>query len=272
MLASRVPVHLEAAHKLASALSALRPEASHKVQVHPLTPDGRSWVLHAERWWPLQHDGGLETMWKARPSEPTRGMIMGRPVDFPRRTCAYGVDYKYTGQTQFAQPIASAPEPVQELVTKLRAVDSLGDHNALLLNWYEASLNEYMGPHSDDERELVRLAPIVSLSWCSSGHFRRFRFTARKGCSDALLPSWSGGQPGMLRLTDGCLVVMGGECQATHKHEVMKTTKRALGENEGRRINLTLRAFAASAESASRKRQREAGSSPPAAAQCGPLV
>ena len=53
--------------------------------------------------------------------------------------------------------------------------------------------------------------------------------------------AWSFG-PGCVPLRNGCLVVMGGMCQATHKHELMKVTKQ-LGESDGRRINLTLRAF-----------------------------
>jgi len=74
--------------------------------------------------------------------------------------------------------------------------------------------------------------------------------------------------PGVLRLRNGCLVVMGGSCQQTHKHELMKVT-RQLSESVGRRINLTLRAFAragdrdaaAAAEAhatAMRKRPRDA--------------
>jgi hypothetical protein len=43
---------------------------------------------------------------------------------------------------------------------------------------------------------------------------------------------------------------------ATHKHELMKPTK-ALGETEGRRVNLTLRAFSSAADVASRKRRRD---------------
>ena len=251
--------HLEAAHKLAAALSALRPEARHAVKVHPLTLDGRSWVLHAEKWWPLGGDG-VDALWSHRPIEPTRGMIMGKSVDFPRRTRAFGVDYKYTGQTQRSEPLGLAPDPVKLVCDQLRTVESLGGHNAVLLNWYEATLNEYMGAHCDDERELVRQAPVVSLSWCTAGHFRRFRLTAKKGVADALQPSWGDSPPGVIQLRDGCLVVMGGLCQQTHKHEVMKTTKRALGENEGRRINLTLRAFRPDSADASRKRQREATS------------
>ena len=74
---------------------------------------------------------------------------------------------------------------------------------------------------------------------------RRFRLLPRKGVADSLTPTWNDPKtPGVLRLRDGCLVVMGGACQQTHKHELMKVTKQP-SESVGRRINLTLRAFAA---------------------------
>lgn len=42
-----------------------------------------------------------------------------------------------------------------------------------------------------------------------------------------------------LEVGDGDLVVMGGDCQKTHKHEVPKTNQLV-----GRRINATFRTFA----------------------------
>lgn len=201
---------------------------------------------------------------------------MGKFVDFPRRTSQYGAfDYTYTGQVQKAVPIQTAPARVIDAFSTLSSLADLKEHNAVLLNWYDASLGEYMGAHSDDERELLTGAPVISLSWCApSAHYRRFRLTARPGVSDALLPTGDGGKmPGVLNLYDGCLVVMGGDCQATHKHELMKVRSRAPEENVGRRINLTLRAFRASGARAaraatSRKREREraaAEEAPPAA-------
>ena len=249
---------LEGAHALAATLRAMRPESSRSVTVHPLTPDGRSWLIHADRWWPLD-DAAIQTLWKARPVEPTRGVIMGRSVDFPRRTAAFGVDYKYTGQVQHSTPFSEAPTPLREVVSALCDAGEAPPfriHNAALVNWYEASTGEYMGAHSDDEKELVRRAPVVSLSWTTRGHYRRFRFTAKKHAPDAMLPDAWGFGPGCMPLRNGCLVVMGGQCQSTHKHELMKSTKQ-LGECEGRRINLTLRAFEAGPAAASRKRQRD---------------
>ena len=44
-----------------------------------------------------------------------------------------------------------------------------------------------------------------------------------------------------MHVKNGDLIVMGGECQRTHKHEIMKLRSR---DPRGRRVNLTLRAFA----------------------------
>lgn len=263
---------LEAANAIAAALRAIRPEHVRPITVHKLTPDGRSWLVHAERFWPMDKSA-LEATWAARPTEATRGVIMGRTVDFPRRTRAYGVDYKYTGQVQRSAPMNAAPAPVCELVSALTDNKQLfGDHNALLLNFYRADDGEYMGAHSDDEKELVPLVPVVSLSWTAPvTHYRRFRFTARKNVADALTPDAWGFGAGCLPLRNGCLVVMGGECQRTHKHELMKPTK-ALAESSGRRINLTLRQFAAGAELASRKRQRLGDSSARASPEMQPAA
>ena len=263
---------LDFAHSLATTLRAMRPEAA-RPTVHKLTPDGRSWLIHAPQWWPL-NDADVKKMWLARPVEPTRGVIMGRTVDFPRRTAAFGVDYKYTGQVQHSTPFDEAPSPLRHAVAALCSdgeAPPFGTHNAALVNWYDAKSGEYMGAHSDDEKELLNRAPVVSLSWATRGHYRRFRFTAKKHVTDALLPdAWSFG-PGCVPLRNGCLVVMGGMCQATHKHELMKVTKQ-LGESDGRRINLTLRAFKPASAAASRKRQRAAdppSSEAPAPAEGG---
>ena len=249
---------IEVAHAISKSLQNLRPNyPASQINIHKLTPDGRSWVLHAKHFMPVD-DADMQTLWAARPMEVTSGVIMGKTIPFPRRTAAFGVDYKYTGQTQLSHPEEAAPAPIRERVAELRhGVEEFSIHNAMLVNWYEACNGEYMGAHSDDETALRGNEPIVSMSWASRGHYRRFRFTAKKHVADALIPDW-GDKPGVMRLYNGCLVVMGGQCQKTHKHELMKPTK-ALGESEGRRINLTLRAFGEKATQESKKRMRQEG-------------
>ena len=79
------------------------------------------------------------------------------------------------------------------------------------MNWYDAAQKDYIGAHSDDERQLFFGAPIVSITWTSSPtHFRRFRIKPKN--SSGLYPNF-GEEPGVISLRDGDVVVMGGMCQ-----------------------------------------------------------
>ena len=120
--------------------------------------------------------------------------------------------------------------------------------------------SHYIGPHSDDETQLAAGAPIFSISW---GATRRFRLLPRRktasnrdqkavsddygstGSTDACGASGRPAAPVKLDLevANGDLVVMGGDCQKTHKHEVPKTRQLV-----GRRINATFRTFAKSVQ------------------------
>lgn len=103
-----------------------------------------------------------------------------------------------------------------------------------LLNFYDADQSHYVGLHSDDDSALVAGTPIFSLSW---GQSRRFRLAPREKGQ---------GRTVMLHLAHGDLVVMGGACQKTHKHEIIKPDKfeRAGGGQFGtRRMNATFRFF-----------------------------
>ena len=127
-------------------------------------------------------------------------------------------------------------------------------HSVPLTRYADGS--HYIGPHSDDETQLAVGAPIFSISW---GATRRFRLLPRRktasirrqkavsddadsiGSTDACGAS---GRPDAsvkldLEVANGDLIVMGGDCQKTHKHEVPKTRQLV-----GRRINATYRTFA----------------------------
>ena len=110
-----------------------------------------------------------------------------------------------------------------------------GFHNGTLLNWYVAEAGDYIGKHSDNEKGLIPAQTIASITWARPReHFRRFRLSPKKGHDGTTLT---------LDLYDGDLVIMGGLCQATHDHEIMKSRKRQRNESKGRRINQTDRAF-----------------------------
>ena len=119
-------------------------------------------------------------------------------------------------------------------------------YNGCLQNWY---LPEHcIGLHADDEKCMRADVPIISLSW---GGPRRFLFRVKPGylptSSDppkkSITPSMTAKEAKTeLILRDGDLLVMGGTCQKTHKHEVPKLRK-TMDLPTSRRINWTIRAF-----------------------------
>ena len=249
-----------AARALAASLESLRPGTT--ADVHALTRSGASWLIHAKNWWPLDA-ANFEDVWRQHPPEKPTTLMFGKKATFHRYQNTYGVSYKFAGQESVGQPMAGAPAAVRAFDEVLRTTEALREYNSILLNYYDADPKDggprhYMGPHSDDEKSLMPLTPIISLSWCTAGHARKFRFIPKPTCADALVPpGWAvpGVDGPVVTLRNGDLVVMGGTCQRTHKHEVMQVLKRSpLEEQSGRRINLTFRWFGAAEE---RKRKRE---------------
>eukprot|EP00747_Dinoflagellata_sp_TGD_P064246 gnl/TRDRNA2_/TRDRNA2_153816_c0_seq6.p1 gnl/TRDRNA2_/TRDRNA2_153816_c0~~gnl/TRDRNA2_/TRDRNA2_153816_c0_seq6.p1 ORF type:complete len:344 (+),score=48.89 gnl/TRDRNA2_/TRDRNA2_153816_c0_seq6:20-1051(+) len=203
----------------------------HAVYV-PLTADGTSWLWVVKRLLPSRADR-FQALWQSHPPEFGKARIFAREVSFHRYQQAFGVDYAFSGQVAEAKPLTNASAPQVFFVKEaLRSwLDEAGQslrqlrYEACLVNWYDGG-GHSIGAHSDDERELVKGAPIFALSW---GATRTFRVTPRTP---------SAGRRAELELRDGDLVVMGGRCQQTHKHEVPKSAK-----CKGQRISLTFRCF-----------------------------
>ena len=188
--------------------------------------------------------GALESLWARTPTSSCSSRAPGGAglVPYPRWAAAYGVSYAFSQQVARATPIDAAPAPARRRELRrwesvLRPLRGGGGAepawalNGALLNWYDGELGHYIGRHADDERQLAAHAPIVSLSF---GAPRRFRFT-RAGAD------WAKHEKVVVELGDGDALVMGGQTQRTHKHEIMKLRQR---DPRGRRVNLTLRAFA----------------------------
>lgn len=197
-------------------------------QRHYLDTAQKSWVDVARNVLPLSAEE-FESVWSACPDAPPRGRVMGMDVEFPRFTQGYGDagDYPFAGQVARSRPLAHMP-----CLDRLKPLLAAG-YNSALFNFYRAEAGHYIGPHSDDERGLQKGHDILSLTWADGGHFRRFRLTPKKGAKNA---------SGLtLELRNGDVVVMGGQCQVTHKHEVMKIRKSKPQEGKGRRVNVTLR-------------------------------
>jgi len=137
--------------------------------------------------------------------------IGGRPQKTPRRQQAFGKDYQYTGRVNRALPVPPMLGPL--LVWATATIDER--LNGLLINWYDGELGHYIGKHRDSTKNLIKGAPIVTVSF---GEERVFR----------------------LRQYGGDVFIMPYETNLAWTHEV----PHAKG-SVGRRISVTLRAFLA---------------------------
>ena len=199
-----------------------------------------SWALHVSRWRPST-PARFDAEWKSHPAERREVVVFNRRCYENRYSRAFGdVSYAYAGQVAQASPIEGF---CGELLAACNAALN-ADLNSCLQNWYEPE--HWLGDHRDDERALVRDAPVASVTW---GAARRFTLKPRKKmpAADAVALE--------LYLGDGDLLVMGGACQQTHVHGVPKRRKKDEGA-PGRRISWTFRQFKAPGESAPRKRKR----------------
>ena len=199
-----------------------------------------SWALHVSRWRPST-PARFDAEGELHPAERREVVVFNRRCYENRYSRAFGdQSYAYAGQVAQASPIEAT---CGELLSACNeALDA--DLNSCLENWYEP--DHWLGDHRDDERALVRDAPVASVSW---GAARRFTLKPRKKmpAADAVALE--------LYLGDGDLLVMGGACQQTHVHGVPKRRKKDEGA-PGRRISWTFRQFKAPGESAPRKRKR----------------
>jgi len=152
--------------------------------------------------------------WKQEPIK-----IFGKSVLQPRLTAYYGTQgYTYSG-------VKMEPLPWNEPLLQIKAkIEPLVDteFNGVLLNLYRDG-QDYIGWHSDDEKDLAKGAVIGSLSL---GDSRRFIFRRRDNHQIRA----------ELNLSDGDFLTMGGDTQKFWQHHVPKTAK-----STQPRINLTFR-------------------------------
>ena len=163
-------------------------------------------------------------LWQIHPEEYNDIMMMGKLIKTPRWQQTYGRSYNFSGVNHVALDIPDIILPYLHFVNNL----GYGEFNQILINWYENGLH-YIGSHSDDTTQLKKNSPIISIS---IGAERIFRFRSKITKKTVL----------DISLSDGIIVVMGGECQKDFKHEIPKITgEKALKIKP--RINFTFRQF-----------------------------
>jgi alkylated DNA repair dioxygenase AlkB len=162
----------------------------------------------------------LQAIWNLHPADFPEITIHGRLVKIPRWQQAYGRDYRFSGRVNRALPVPTILEPLlawtrEQLDPRL---------NGLVLNWYDAAREHYIGPHRDKTKGLLEGAPIVTISL---GEERVFR-----------VRPWRGSGVMDFAAAQGAVFVMPFETNQAFTHEVPHFAR-----YQGRRISVTVRAF-----------------------------
>jgi len=204
-----------------------------------MTEDGNSWYILVKAWLCPSTEDDFEEEWSLHPVDRKPLRLYGRTVYEKRWSQSWGMSYAYSGSVSVAKPIKEdtissklllrANELTRDLFMDNDSSEATtSPYNGCLQNWYEPA--DTMGLHSDDESSLRHEFPIFSLSW---GGTRRFLFRSKSEQPTKKIE---------LLLDDGDLLVMGGTCQVTHRHEVPKL-RVTMDPPTSRRINWTVRAF-----------------------------
>lgn len=147
--------------------------------------------------------------------------MFGKSVLQPRFTAWHGDE----GKSYTYSNLKMQPETWNEGLLKIKSkIETVSSHsfNSVLLNLYRDG-NDYMGWHSDDERELGQNPTIASLNL---GEARRFLFRRKENNAEKV----------EILLNHGSLLLMKEETQHFWQHSLPKQAK-----TKGIRINLTFR-------------------------------
>lgn len=191
-------------------------------------PEGDSWIRIYDKLPDelLMTPETFKQLWDLHPVEYGKVKIGGSVIPTPRWQESFGESYYYSGMMHDANPIE---HPYMVKVLDWIRKDSGENYRQLLVNWYKDG-QHYIGPHSDDTRQLIPNSAIYSFSF---GQSRDFVVTSKKDKSFKLT----------LNLKNNSLIVMGGEMQTYYKHSV---PKKAISVAPKPRINITSRLFAVS--------------------------
>jgi len=180
-----------------------------------------AWFEHEPGWLERASAGEIEQCLKNELDWQQREIVLfGRRILQPRLIAWAGeLSYRYSGQTLEARSFCPSLAWLRGLVLRRTGIA----FNHALANRYRGG-EDSMGWHSDAEPELGPRPVVVSVSF---GVARRFVVRHRRDRRSPPLELWLG---------HGCLLVMGGSFQHTHRHALPRDP-RVYGE----RINVTFR-------------------------------
>ena len=172
---------------------------------------------------PGSHLPDFDSVWNLHPNHRETIKLFGKESEVPRWQQAYLKQYTFSNKDH--QTPKETPEVFLGLLDLMQKVVS-PKLNGILVNWYNPE--DYIGLHSDDEKNLLKGEPIVTMVLMEqSTGTRTFQ----------LVPKGEGVRKDY-ELGHGDVLVMCGETQTTHKHGVPKRKK-----NTSKRISITFRCF-----------------------------
>jgi len=143
-------------------------------------------------------------LWNEKPEVRETFKLYGKIRKTPRFVKCYGKDYTYSGKKHPKQP--TIPNILSYLLASVNKMGFGGEFNSILVNWYENG-NDYISPHSDDERSIIKDSPIVCFNFGAS---RKFNLTEKDNKKNKL----------DLVLNNNTFILMGGKTQTYFKHEI----------------------------------------------------
>jgi alkylated DNA repair dioxygenase AlkB len=169
----------------------------------------------------------VAALWAEKPATQDTLKIYGKEIPMPRFQKLYGTHtYRFSGNTLANEE--EMPELVKMCMKYAQEHAPDFDYNGALVNFY-CDKNHSIGFHADDERDLVKDAPIYSFSF---GGVRTFQVKAMVDEVNVTFIEFP--------THDNSVIVMGGEMQKEFQHGIPKTKKEVKP-----RINVTVRSFSA---------------------------
>jgi len=179
-----------------------------------------SWIIQGKLHEEIIKSYDFDNLWNLHPEEYGKIKIFNKLIDTPRWQQTYCKDYWYSGMLHEALSLPDEFKIFHDWANQ----SGLGFFNQVLINWYRDG-NHYIGKHSDNESQLIKEAPIMSIS---IGSKRKF-VIRKKDTNDIVLE---------IEMPNNSYLVMCGKMQKIYTHEVPKD--KTIKE---RRINITMRQF-----------------------------
>lgn len=166
----------------------------------------------------------FQEVWNESPTTKEDITMFGKVVKCPRFQRLYGDNVSYTFSGITLPGVSEFPPLIQRCMDHAKQMYPDLPYRAALVNWYPDG-ESYIGAHSDDERDLLPNAPILSYSFGAERIFRIREKKTKKIVKD--VPT-----------EHGSMIAMCGKMQGEFTHEVTKTKKPTKA-----RVNVTVRSF-----------------------------